>query len=115
MMKLYHGTTWMSAKKIMKSGFRGSERVEFTGGFESDTKIGEGVVFLTDNPKEARGYGPCVFTVEIENPDFFQECPMSNANEYVVEVNAVNAARIIVEGKNCKSWFEKRPVIEVKL
>lgn len=114
-MKLYHGTTWKSAQKIMKSGFRGSERSEFTGGFESDTAEGQGVVFLTDDPKEARQYGPAVFTVEIETVEHFQECPTSAANEYVADVNVVNASKIVLEGKNCRAWFEARPQIEVKI
>lgn len=114
-MTLYHGTTWKNATKIMKSGFRGSERSEMTGGFESNTKAGEGVVFLTDNPKEARQYGSAVFTIEIESAEHFQECPTSNANEYMADVNVVNAAKISIEGKNCGSWFDARPVIEVKI
>lgn len=114
-MKLYHGTTWKNANKIMKNGFRGSERLDITGGFESDTKEGQGVVFLTEDPKEARGYGSAVFTVEIDSAEHFQECPTSNANEYVADVNAVNAAKISIEGKNCRAWFDARPVIEVKI
>lgn len=110
-MKYYHGTTWKNANKILKSGFRGSERTELTGGFESDTTAGQGVVFLTEDPKEARGYGSAVFTIEIESAEYFQECPTSQATEFVADVKAVNASKIYLEEANCRSWFWATKVV----
>ena len=84
-MKLYHGTTASAAEEIEAEGFFGSDLSEFTDGFTTTT---DGVVFLTDDIEEARGYGDAIFEIEMLNvePTFFQESPISSAKEYYVTV-----------------------------
>ena len=89
-MKLFHGTSSQAAQDICNGEWRGSERSEFTDGFRSTP--GEGVVFLTDCVDEAEGYGDAVVAVDIPDEDVshFQQSPISNANEYTVDVNVLN-------------------------
>lgn len=84
-MKLYHGTTSDNADAIENEGFYGSELSEMTDGFTTLTT--GGVVFLTDDIEQARGYGDVVFEIENVDAVFFQEAPMGPGNEYYVTVD----------------------------
>jgi hypothetical protein len=89
-MKYYHGTTTDAAEAIESEGWYGSELSVFTGGGVASDRTG--VVYLTDSVGEAQGYGNVVFEIELlnEQPEFFQESPVGDANEYYISAVALN-------------------------
>jgi hypothetical protein len=89
-MKLYHGTTPENAEIIEEELFQGSFLKELTDGFSTTGEATEGFVFCSDDRDEALTYGEALFEIEVSGDFFFQQSPMTGANEYAVPVEDVN-------------------------